>query len=48
MAARILGRGLTLPITGLQQPAKRAVAIAVDWRVRPRVINRKTIHVFEA
>ena len=25
--------GLTLPITGLQLPAKRAVAIPVDWRV---------------
>ena len=28
-------RGLTLPITGLRQAAKRAVAIPVDWRVRP-------------
>ena len=27
--------GLTLPITGLRQSAKRAVAIPVDWRVRP-------------
>ena len=29
-------RGLTLPITGLQQAAKRAVAIPVDWRVGPQ------------
>ena len=29
--------GITLPITGLQLTAKRAIAIPVDWRVRPQV-----------
>ena len=28
--------GITLPITGLRQTAKRAVAIPVDWRVGPQ------------
>ena len=31
----LTGGGPTLPITGLRQTAKRAVAIPVDWRVRP-------------
>ena len=31
---QLASRGLTLPITGLQLTAKRAVAIPVDWRVR--------------
>ena len=34
-----LSSGLTLPITGLRQTAKRAVAIPVDWRVRQHCIN---------
>ena len=33
--------GSTLPITGLRQTAKRAVAIPVDWRVR-RHFSRNT------
>ena len=34
-------RRLTLPITGLRQTAKRAVAIPADWRVRPHFVLRQ-------
>jgi len=40
----VLFCGLTLPITGLRQNAKRAVAIPVDWRVRHQCSSARSLY----